>query len=89
MPNTSSERDVDSASRPQPCATRLPLKNRTRPTTRPTSAVSQPLPLHAGTGARMRVYVPYGGEWYAYLVIRLAERPQILRFFLRSLGRNS
>src|SRR5207248_137453 len=43
----------------------------------------------AGTGARMRVYVPYGGDWYAYLVRRLAERPQNLGFFLRSLGRNS
>jgi proline dehydrogenase len=39
----------------------------------------------AGTGARMRVYVPYGGDWYAYLVRRLAERPQNLGFFLRSL----
>ena len=43
----------------------------------------------ADTGARMRVYVPYGGDWYAYLVRRLAERPQNLGFFLRSLGRNS
>ena len=43
----------------------------------------------AGTGARMRVYVPYGGDWYAYLVRRLAERPQNLAFFLRSLGRDS
>jgi proline dehydrogenase len=40
----------------------------------------------ANTGARMRVYVPYGGDWYAYLVRRLAERPQNLTFFLRSLG---
>ena len=39
----------------------------------------------ADTGARMRVYVPYGGDWYAYLVRRLAERPQNLGFFLRSL----
>ena len=43
----------------------------------------------AAAGARMRVYVPYGGDWYAYLVRRLAERPQNLAFFLRSLGRNS
>jgi proline dehydrogenase len=40
----------------------------------------------AGTGARVRVYVPYGGDWYAYLVRRLAERPANLAFFLRSLG---
>ena len=39
----------------------------------------------ANTGAGMRVYVPYGGDWYAYLVRRLAERPRNLAFFLRSL----
>jgi proline dehydrogenase len=39
----------------------------------------------ANTGARMRVYVPYGGDWYAYLVRRLAERPGNLALFLRSL----
>jgi proline dehydrogenase len=39
----------------------------------------------ANAGARMRVYVPYGGDWYAYLVRRLAERPANLGFFLRSL----
>ena len=39
----------------------------------------------ANTGAHMRVYVPYGGDWYAYLVRRLAERPGNLALFLRSL----
>ena len=39
----------------------------------------------ADAGARMRVYVPYGADWYAYLVRRLAERPGNLTFFLRSL----
>jgi proline dehydrogenase len=39
----------------------------------------------ANTGARMRVYVPYGGDWYGYLIRRLAERPANLAFFLRSL----
>jgi proline dehydrogenase len=39
----------------------------------------------ANAGARVRVYVPYGGDWYAYLVRRLAERPANLAFFLRSL----
>jgi len=38
-----------------------------------------------GLGERMRVYVPYGEEWYGYLMRRLAERPQNLTFFLRSL----
>jgi proline dehydrogenase len=40
----------------------------------------------AATGAQLRVYVPYGSDWYAYLVRRLAERPRNLAFFLRSLG---
>ena len=40
----------------------------------------------ANTGAKVRVYVPYGGDWYGYLVRRLAERPRNLGFFLRSLG---
>ena len=39
----------------------------------------------AETGARVRVYVPYGSEWYGYLVRRLAERPANLAFFLRAL----
>ena len=43
----------------------------------------------ANTGARMRVYVPYGGDWYGYLIRRLAERPRNLAFFLRSLGSKS
>ncbi|MEU5988410.1 proline dehydrogenase family protein [Spirillospora sp. NPDC047418] len=33
---------------------------------------------------RMRVYVPYGGDWYGYFMRRLAERPANLAFFLRS-----
>ncbi|CAN5310791.1 proline dehydrogenase family protein [soil metagenome] len=39
----------------------------------------------AGIGETVRVYVPYGQEWYGYLMRRLAERPQNLSFFLRSL----
>ncbi len=39
----------------------------------------------AESGERVRVYVPYGQEWYGYLMRRLAERPQNLTFFLRSL----
>jgi proline dehydrogenase len=30
--------------------------------------------------------VPYGGQWYGYLVRRLAERPANLMFFLRALA---
>jgi proline dehydrogenase len=40
----------------------------------------------AESGARVRVYVPYGSDWYGYLVRRLAERPANLAFFLRSLS---
>ena len=36
-------------------------------------------------GETVRVYIPYGAEWYGYLMRRLAERPQNLSFFVRSL----
>lgn len=39
----------------------------------------------AATGATVRVYVPYGSDWYAYLTRRLAERPSNVAFFLRAL----
>jgi proline dehydrogenase len=39
----------------------------------------------AAAGNRMRVYVPYGDEWYGYFMRRLAERPANVAFFLRSL----
>jgi proline dehydrogenase len=36
-------------------------------------------------GHRMRVYVPYGQDWYGYFMRRLAERPANVGFFLRAL----
>ncbi|MGH3317179.1 MAG: proline dehydrogenase family protein [Nocardioidaceae bacterium] len=39
----------------------------------------------SGAGEKMRVYVPYGHDWYGYLMRRLAERPSNVTFFLRSL----
>jgi proline dehydrogenase len=39
----------------------------------------------AEASEKVRVYVPYGNEWYGYLMRRMAERPSNLRFFLRSL----
>ena len=39
----------------------------------------------AEAGEKVRVYVPYGQEWYGYLMRRLAERPSNLAFFARSL----
>ncbi len=40
----------------------------------------------AAAGAQLRVYLPYGSDWYGYLVRRLAERPANLAFFLRALA---
>jgi proline dehydrogenase len=43
----------------------------------------------AALGHTLRVYVPYGAQWYGYLMRRLAERPANLAFFLRALsGKN-
>jgi len=43
----------------------------------------------AASGETVRVYVPYGHEWYGYLMRRLAERPANLAFFLRALATRS
>ncbi|MBU9766271.1 proline dehydrogenase [Mycobacterium sp. TNTM28] len=40
----------------------------------------------AEAGNHVRVYVPFGDEWYGYFVRRLAERPANLMFFLRALA---
>ncbi|MBG0829689.1 proline dehydrogenase family protein [Planomonospora sp. ID67723] len=40
----------------------------------------------AGAGHTMRVYLPYGDDWYGYFMRRLAERPANVAFFLRALG---
>jgi proline dehydrogenase len=39
----------------------------------------------ARSGRTVRVYVPYGAQWYGYLMRRLAERPANLTFFARAL----
>ncbi len=41
----------------------------------------------AGQGYPVRVYIPYGTEWYPYLTRRLAERPANVWFFLSNLLR--
>lgn len=38
----------------------------------------------ATAGYTVRVYLPYGTQWYPYLLRRLAERPANLMFFLRA-----
>ena len=40
----------------------------------------------ADEGNHVRVYVPFGTQWYGYFVRRLAERPANLTFFLRALA---
>lgn len=36
-------------------------------------------------GYRLRVYIPFGSDWFPYFMRRLAERPANLAFFLRNL----
>jgi proline dehydrogenase len=40
----------------------------------------------ADAGNQVRVYVPFGAEWYGYFMRRLAERPANVAFFLRALA---
>jgi proline dehydrogenase len=40
-----------------------------------------------GAGHRVRVYIPFGDQWYPYLMRRMAERPQNLRLFAEALFR--
>jgi len=39
-------------------------------------------------GGRVRVYIPFGTDWYGYFMRRLAERPANVAFFLRALAKN-
>jgi proline dehydrogenase len=41
----------------------------------------------AREGWRMRVYIPFGAEWYPYLMRRLAERPANILFIAKNLLR--
>jgi proline dehydrogenase len=43
----------------------------------------------AAQGHPVRVYTPYGVDWYGYFMRRLAERPANVAFFLRSLATRS
>ena len=40
-----------------------------------------------GAGWRVRVYIPFGGQWYPYFMRRLAERPANVSFLLRNMWR--
>jgi len=39
----------------------------------------------AAEGVAVRVYLPFGTDWYGYYIRRLAERPANLLFLLRHL----
>jgi proline dehydrogenase len=41
------------------------------------------------TGYNMRVYIPFGTQWYPYLMRRLAERPANIAFILGNLVKES
>ncbi|MDN4492809.1 proline dehydrogenase family protein [Ureibacillus aquaedulcis] len=41
--------------------------------------------LLASQGYRVRVYVPYGVDWFGYFMRRLAERPENVTFVLKNL----
>jgi proline dehydrogenase len=43
----------------------------------------------AAKGYPVRVYIPYGTEWYQYLTRRMAERPANLWFFVSNLTRTA
>jgi proline dehydrogenase len=38
-------------------------------------------------GYRMRVYIPFGREWFPYFMRRLGERPANVGFVVRNLGK--
>jgi proline dehydrogenase len=40
-------------------------------------------------GWNVRVYVPFGEQWYPYLMRRLAERPANIAFLLGSIVKES
>lgn len=40
----------------------------------------------AAAGHKVRVYLPYGTDWYGYFVRRLAERPANMLFLMRALS---
>jgi proline dehydrogenase len=43
----------------------------------------------SAVGETVRVYLPYGDDWYGYLMRRMAERPANTLFFLRALATRS
>ena len=42
-------------------------------------------PHWSADGYRMRVYIPFGREWFPYFMRRLGERPANLGFVVRGI----
>ena len=79
-PRPADGRDRLVAGEPLRPAPRAPTSSRCSTASGPRSRSGWPR-----SGETVRVYLPYGEEWYGYLMRRLAERPQNLSFFLKSL----
>ena len=84
QPRPGDDRDRRRAGRPSTAARRDSYEFQMLYGIRPEEQRGSPPP-----GTRMRVYVPYGDEWYGYFMRRLAERPANLAFFLRGLATRS
>ncbi len=41
------------------------------------------------SGATVRVYLPYGNQWYGYMMRRMAEKPSNLALFLKAMSSRS
>jgi len=46
------------------------------------------LEKHIAKGYKVRVYVPFGKDWYAYSIRRLKENPDIASYILKDIFRN-
>ena len=42
-------------------------------------------PCSSATGYRVRVYIPFGREWFPYFMRRLGERPANVVFVIRGI----
>ena len=45
------------------------------------------LEKHIEKGYKVRVYVPFGKDWYAYSIRRLKENPDIASYILKDIFR--
>ena len=45
------------------------------------------LERHLGNGYKVRIYVPFGKDWYDYSIRRLKENPNITGYVIRDIFR--